>query len=149
MTETKADANMSNSGLRVVVGIDGARGSRQALQRALDVFGDKIALTLVNVIGFDAFAPERRAQSRLLESTTKPLRDAGIQVDTLAREGHAADVLVEVAADLDAAALVVGSRGAYVYVAGREDEDRLGSVCREVISRALCDVLVVKEKVGG
>lgn len=139
---------MSDS-VRVVVGIDGTRGSRQALQRAVDVFGDAMVLTLVNVVGKDAFAAERRAQSRLLASTMQRLRDAGIEVEGLAREGSPADVLIEVAADIGASALVVGSRGAYVYVAGRDDEDRLGSVCRAVTSRAACDVLVVKEKVGG
>ena len=149
MTGMQSDSNVVNLGRRVVVGIDGTRGSRQALQRALEVFGDDIDLTVVNVVGVNAFAAERRAQSRLLTNTTERLGATGITVNALARQGDPADILVEVAADFDASALVVGSRGAYVYVAGRDDEARLGSVCLDVIARAACDVLVVKEKVGG
>lgn len=148
MPETGTDSRQDFESPRIVVGIDGARGSRQALQRAVEVFGSHCVFALVNVIGVGAFTAERRAQSRLLASTLDRLEGAGIKADVHAREGSAAEMLVEVAASVEASVLVVGSRGAYVYVAGRGDEGVLGSVCSDVLSRASCDVFVVKEKVG-
>ena len=149
MVETVADPDGGSGFIRVVVGIDGSRGARQALQHAVERFGENASLTVVNVINPDAYAPERRAQKRLLGKTTQQLTQAGLDAEVLAREGSPAEILVEVAKSTSASYLVVGSRGAYVYVAGRADEDELGSVCREVLDLATCEVLVVREQVGG
>ena len=149
MPEAGVDRDRGPGPIRVVVGIDGSRGGRQALQRAVERFGANASLTVVKVINPDAFAAEHRAQTRLIENTKRQLEQAGVDAEVLRREGSPAETLVEVAACTDAALLVVGSRGAYVYVAGRADEDELGSVCREVLDLATCEVLIVREQVGG
>ena len=64
-----ADLEDSTEAVRIVVGIDGSRGARQALQRALELFGPSALFTLVNVVSPDAFPAERRAQTRLLSNT--------------------------------------------------------------------------------
>ena len=134
--------------MQIVVGIDGSRGARQALQRAVETFPAAMPLILVNVIDVNAFPAEHRAQSRLLASTLQRLQEAGVEASTRAEQGDAAEVLMRIARELAASTLVVGSRGAYVYVAGRDDEDRLGSVACAVKENAKCEVLIVKECVG-
>ena len=64
------------------------------------------------------------------------LRHHGVRCTSLAGEGHAADVLVQLAEDCKADILVVGSKGMQRRV--------LSSVPNAVTHKAPCSVLVVK-----
>ncbi len=63
---------------------------------------------------------------------------AGVQVDTQVLEGHPGAALCQLAADLDATAMVIGSRGR-----GGLKRAVLGSVSDHVVRNATCPVVVI------
>ncbi len=143
---------------RVVVGVDGSRGSRTALQQAVvaaarhgadltvvasytpepfRVGGAPIDVPVLADVRDDA---ERRAQDLLAhvrgDATVATVPGAlDVAVDVVVVEGPAARVLVELAAGADL--LVVGSRGR-----GAVRSALLGSVALHCATHADCPVLV-------
>lgn len=136
---------------RIVVGVDGSEGSKQALRwavRIAEATGAGIdvvaAWELTSVYGWSALAaipalysPEPDIEKSVNETVDEvfgPQRPAGMRVKVL--EGAAARTLLTVSED--ALMLVVGSRGLGGF-AGM----LLGSVSAKVAEHASCPVLVV------
>jgi nucleotide-binding universal stress UspA family protein len=138
---------------RIVVGVDGSENGNEALREAVRLARlEDAKLTVVNawhVPGAaygNAFAfPltnlreefEHGAQRIVQNSLSAIDGDAeGVEIEQVAKEGQAAEVLLEAAKDADL--LVVGCRGH-----GGFAELLLGSVSHECTRHARCPVLVV------
>lgn len=80
---------------------------------------------------------------RKLATYVAPLEAAGVQVSKLLRVGKVRDVVVQVAAEVKAELLIMGSRG----TRGLRDIT-LGSTAQQIGRRALCPVLLVSAKNG-
>jgi nucleotide-binding universal stress UspA family protein len=76
----------------------------------------------------------------LLEQAAAEARDAGVaDVDTFARQGDAADAIIDVAEEVRSDLIVVGNRG----MTGAK-RFLLGSVPNKVSHHAPCSVLIVR-----
>jgi nucleotide-binding universal stress UspA family protein len=140
----------------IVVGADGSDASAEALRYALrqaklegaDIrvvtawyvpmiaYGAPTAGPLVDigaVFAADAEAINRKALGDIGADA------AGVEINTVVREGHPAKVLLDEAKDADL--LVVGSRGL-----GGFSELLLGSVSHECAQRASCPVVIVHRR---
>jgi nucleotide-binding universal stress UspA family protein len=142
----------------VVVGVDGSRGSSEALHWAIAEAGlRKTPLRAVHawiyvqppvppLIGYpysvedvDSIVDERRqAAEQVLERATTELAEAhGIEIERILAEGPAARVLIEAVGADDL--LVVGSRGH-----GGFTSLLLGSVSQQCALHAPCPVVIVR-----
>ncbi len=117
----------------MLVGYDGSKSSRRALDAAAALIGYGSTLSVVSVADTEgsAEAALREARERLLErhvsATYVPLN------------GHPADELVDSAQVLGADLVIVGARTQNGHLGLG-----LGPVSGDVVERAPCDVLVVK-----
>jgi nucleotide-binding universal stress UspA family protein len=137
----------------ILVGLDRSEPSFAALELASDV-ADLLggSLSVLEVIDYVPPFPlgpstavtgkgEERALERvvaLLESEVRDIRTRGVGVQVIVRSGNPAPTLLEIADDVDADLVVVGSRGR-----GGPAELLLGSVARTVADRARRPTLVV------
>jgi nucleotide-binding universal stress UspA family protein len=137
----------------VMVGVDGSRGSRNALTWAAAEAADHGAdLVVINVwerallpaLGSgsvppgDVQNPRERAADDLVAVIKEELgENPPVLAQTRVKEGHAAEVLISESADADL--LVVGTRG-HGGFAGLV----LGSVSQHVATYAQCPVTVVR-----
>ena len=138
----------------IVVGTDGSDTAKRAvreamrLARALDAEIHIVSafepLRGARVVGapegtVEAWIPlPDAAVNAVVEEAAADVRASGIPVRTHTHEGHAADVLLRVADDVDANMIVVGNRG--MHGAARFV---LGSVPNKVSHHAHCNVLIV------
>jgi nucleotide-binding universal stress UspA family protein len=142
---------------RVVVGVDGSEASAAALRFAAEearlrggtlvavhawtfmppaAVGDPGVIPVAAVTLMEDLEAERAAATALVEeSVADVLGDA--EVEVLAAEGSAGEVLVEAAAGADL--VVVGSRGR-----GGLKSALLGSVSGHVANHAPCPVVIVR-----
>ena len=92
----------------IVVGTDGSETARQAVREALGLaaaIGASIELV-------SAYAPGSREDLEgTLREAAAEVAHAGVAVRTHHREGDAADAILDVAEELDADLIVVGSKG--------------------------------------
>jgi nucleotide-binding universal stress UspA family protein len=147
----------------VVIAYDGSPSSRRALKQAAPLLTTRCALVVVvwePGVAFELVQPNlppapidirtaleldeavyEHAQ-KLAEEGAALARDAGLTAEGLAiaDEISVAETLVRVTQERDAPAVVVGAHG---Y--SRMRELLLGSTSREVIRRATCPVVVVRE----
>lgn len=135
----------------VVVGYDGSTEATAAVQwAALEANRRTAPLIVVHATGFARGAnlpPARAALADLMQQSYEQLAAEGVEIARTAapqatvtgevRYGPARHVLTT--ASNDAALLVVGNRGAGLFVGGM-----LGSVAFAVTSRATCPVVVVR-----
>ena len=139
---------------RIVVGVDGSDGSRQALTWAVEEarvhggtveavhvfsyasqFGYSIDAMVVPVPPYDEVkASAAKVLDEVLEATVP--EDAGVEIERHVAEGAAASVLLTRATNADL--LVVGTRG-YGGFRGL----LLGSVSHQCVTHAPCPVVVV------
>ncbi|MGZ8715904.1 MAG: universal stress protein [Gaiellaceae bacterium] len=138
----------------IVVGVDGSSGSQDALRFAVEEARLRnAALRVVTAwhvapmtysggfgVAVDPHDYEESAQA-VGEEALAALREetVGVEVERLAKEGQAAQVLLEEARGADL--LVVGSRG-HGGFAGL----LLGSVSQQVAHHASCPVVIVGER---
>ncbi|WP_153811892.1 universal stress protein [Streptomyces sp. SUK 48] len=139
---------------RIVVGVDGSEGSGHALGwavRQAELTGGRVEAVIAwdipqfhGALGWmppsssDEAALEERARSEVTSAVEEAVAaHPGVQVDTVARYGTPAGVLLEAARD--AALLVVGSRGL-----GGFKGLLLGSVAQHCVQHAPCPVLVLR-----
>ncbi|MFH8336609.1 universal stress protein [Streptomyces sp. AM6-12] len=139
---------------RVVVGVDGSEGSKQALNwavRQAELTGGWVEAVIAwdvpqfhGALGWmppsssDEAALEARAQSEVTSVVEEAVAaHPAVQVSTVARYGTPASVLLE--ASRGAALLVVGSRGL-----GGFKGLLLGSVAQHCVQHAHCPVLVLR-----
>lgn len=130
-------------GPRILVGIDGSYGARLAALRAFEVFGPGAEYQLVAVCPDGGLNSERRSLKRGLERTQKLLADQGVSAALAERDGDPAEELIAAAKELEATMVVVGSRGAEMFMPGSDDASRIGSVALALLNRRSCDVLVM------
>jgi nucleotide-binding universal stress UspA family protein len=146
-------AMTSRGGDSIVVGTDGSDTAKRAVAEAI-----RLALALEGAVHIvSGYSPLRGARVRgapegvaevasplpdsevraILEEASASARMAGAQVETHAVAKDGSDALLEVASDVQATLIVVGSRG--MHGAKRV----LGSVPNTVSHRARCNVLIV------
>jgi nucleotide-binding universal stress UspA family protein len=143
---------------RLLVGVDRSDSSLAALDLAADVAGATgAALTVAEVIEYvppfplgpataDTLRGEENALERtgaVLEAKARAIRERGIATQVVVRSGEPESALLEIAADVDADLVVVGSRGH-----GDPARPLLGSVARSVVHRARRPTLVVPAAAG-
>jgi nucleotide-binding universal stress UspA family protein len=131
---------------RIVVGVDGSAGSRRALRRAaeeaaahaaaLEVLMAWSLLDEVTAAEFDPKYGDDRARADLDDIVTTELG------------GGAAGVILRVANDLPARALLAAADGAWMVVVGSRGLGGfkgllLGSVSQQVAHHSPCPVLIV------
>src|SRR5918994_7680242 len=89
----------------------------------------------------DVLRQNRREAKELLEQQAKRIEESGGTVkETHLREGRAQEEIVEVAEEIGAGLIVMGSRGH-----GRLRRALLGSVSDAVVRHAHCPVTIVRE----
>lgn len=133
----------------ILIATDGSRYSKIAASRAMDfakAYGGSLAvLSIVDVPAeFYGEAPEAldhmiREAKGYTEQTRKEAEVLGLQAEIFVREGESSQVISEIAREIKASTIVMGSHG-------RTGLRRLlmGSVTEKVIGSASCPVLVVK-----
>ena len=89
----------------------------------------------------DVLRENRRETQEMLEQQAKRIEESGVSVkETHLREGRAEEEIVEVAEELGAGLIVMGSRGQ-----GRLRRALLGSVSDAVVRHAHCPVTIVRQ----
>lgn len=134
---------------KILVATDGSKYSKTAILRAVDfasAYGGELkVLSIVDLPSeFYGEAPQAvedliKKAKTYVEDAAKQAESEGINVETFVREGEAYMMILDVAEDLNADAIVMGSHG-------RTGLRRLlmGSITEKVIGYASCPVLVVK-----
>jgi nucleotide-binding universal stress UspA family protein len=142
----------------ILVGTDGSDTATSAIQYAIEL-SRKFGARLQIVSAYEPVSDQRLRQERvelpkdlqwmvnpredvlaLLEAAEKDARDAGLtDVQTFARQGDAADAILDVAEEQRADLIVVGHRG----MTGAK-RFLLGSVPNKVSHHAPCSVLIVR-----
>ena len=141
----------------IVVGTDGSDTATQALRQAVDI-ASAVGATLELV---SAYAPvpeqrlrmERRDAPEDVQWAINPrqevevslangegiARQAGVSVNTYARQGDPADAILDVAEERNADLVIVGNKGM-----GSAKRFLLGSVPNKVSHHAPCSVMIVQ-----
>ena len=124
--------------MKILVGVDGSRHSKGALIEAINVakkFSGFIKAVTVYKQGMDQEA------EKVLEETEQHLKKEKVDHSLSSILGsNPSRALVNIAKHENFDLIVVGSRGL-----GSAASILLGSVSRQVVSKANCDVLVVKK----
>ena len=130
-----------------LVAYDGSELARKALNKAVELLKPGDELILAHVIPTSMIAefvdipPEvttLKAQ-RLMNEALTMLKEKGVQVTGLVREGDIADTILKIGAELEVALIVLGEKGV-----SKIDRFALGSVADKVVKYARRPVLVVK-----
>lgn len=136
---------------RILVALDGSESSGRALRKALEL----AALTGAELYGLAVEGPlpayaatigevdeVRREKdaffSRLVAAVREQAESAGVPIEIEVRPGHAADLIVTVAAERGTDLIVLGRRGHFLR------DHLLGSTADRVTESAGCPVMVVK-----
>ena len=138
----------------IVVGTDGSPSAEVAVRRAIEVAkGSGATVHLVTAypdipaygerLGTSAKRDPinlREVAENLVARTSGEFASQGVEVETHAREGDPAHVIIEVAREEDADLIVVGARG----LTGLQ-RFLLGSVSSKLSHHAPCSVMIVRE----
>jgi len=141
----------------IVVGTDGSDTASEAVRQATELaraLGARVYL----VSAYEPVPESRLRAERLqvpddlqwmvnpradveqtLEEEAETMREAGVEVETLAREGDAADAILDIAEQKGADLIVVGNKG----LTGAK-RFLLGSVPNKVSHHAPCSVLIIR-----
>ena len=142
----------------IVVGTDGSETAHTALRRAIDLAAG-LGARLQIVSAYEPVSDQRLRGERvnvpadlqwminpredvlaLLEAARVEARDAGVEeVETFARQGDAADAIIDIAEEQSSDLIVVGNKG----MTGAK-RFLLGSVPNKVSHHAPCSVLIVR-----
>jgi nucleotide-binding universal stress UspA family protein len=142
---------------RIVVGTDGSETASEAVRQATDL-AKQVGATLDVVSAFEPVSQSRLREERqeappdiahsitptedveaTLSAAAKAISEAGVEVETLARQGDPADAILDVAEERNADLIVVGNKG----MTGAK-RFLLGSVPNKVSHHAPCSVLIVR-----
>ncbi len=141
----------------IVVGTDGSETAGKAVLQATELarqVGAKVNLvSAYEPVSGQRLREERREVPKDMEWMVNPREDveatlkdaaeklagAGVEVDTFAREGDAADAILDVAEETHADLIVVGNKG----MTGTK-RFLLGSVPNKVSHHAPCSVLIIR-----
>ena len=142
---------------RIVVGTDGSETAKQAVREATEL-AKQTGASLDIVSAYDPVPQSRLREERLeapadIEHTVHPHEDvnailaeaeqevsgAGVEVRTFARQGEAADAILDIAEQQGADLIVVGNKG----MTGAK-RFLLGSVPNKVSHHAPSSVLIIR-----
>ena len=141
----------------IVVGTDGSETAGKAVQQATELarqVGASISLvSAYEPVSNQRMRDEKREVPKDMEWMVNPREDveatleaaagavggAGVKVETFAREGDAADAILDVAEEQNADLIVVGNKG----MTGAK-RFLLGSVPNKVSHHAPCSVLIIR-----
>jgi nucleotide-binding universal stress UspA family protein len=141
----------------IVVGTDGSDTAKEAVRQAAElakVLGSGIYLVSAYEPVPEGRLREERQEvpedlqwmvnpredvSSTLEEAGEELKEAGVQVETHAREGDPADAILDVAEEQNADLIVVGNKG----MTGAK-RFLLGSVPNKVSHHAPCSVMIIR-----
>ena len=141
----------------IVVGTDGSETAGKAVLQATELarqVGASVSLvSAYEPVSGNRLREEKREVPKDMEWMVNPREDveatlneaaesverAGVQVDTFAREGDAADAILDVAEETNADLIVVGNKG----MTGTK-RFLLGSVPNKVSHHAPCSVLIIR-----
>jgi nucleotide-binding universal stress UspA family protein len=141
----------------IVVGTDGSQTAGQAVREAIEL-AREIGATIELVSAYEPVSNQRlRDEARqvpadvqwmvnpredvdaTLREAAGKVEDAGVTVNTYAREGDPADAILDVAEERGADLIVVGNKG----MTGAK-RFLLGSVPNKVSHHAPCSVLIIR-----
>ena len=141
----------------IVVGTDGSETARKAVRQATEL-ALQVGASVSLVSAYEPVANQRLRQERrevpkdlewmvnpredveaTLEDAAEAVDGAGVKVETFAREGDAADAILDVAEEQHADLIVVGNKG----MTGAK-RFLLGSVPNKVSHHAPCSVLIIR-----
>lgn len=132
----------------VLFPLDRSRESREAadtVAQMVKTFNARLVLLSVKEVPVEGEEPppDDRLMSpdeiaELLNTAKSMFAQAGIQADTLEREGKPAFIICDVADEIDADLIIMGCRGI-----GLTEEGLADSVTNRVINLAPCPVLIV------
>ena len=142
---------------RIVVGTDGSDTAAEAVRQATELA--KLSGATLDVVS--AYEPVSRQRIHeesqevpgdlahavgpredvnvILEAAVGPAKQAGVEIQTHAREGDPADVILDVAEETKASLIVVGNKG----MTGAR-RFLLGSVPNKISHHAPCGVFIVR-----
>lgn len=135
---------------RIVIGTDGSADAQEAVAKTADLAARLSAeVVLVHAFepldhlddldgGHDLSEVEEATTRQLQEEWTAPLAAMGVATQTRVAHGHPADVLCDLADEIDADLIVVGARGL-----GRLESLLLGSTSSRVVNSSTRPVLVI------
>ncbi len=141
----------------IVVGTDGSETAAEAVRQAIDLA--KAVSAKIQLVSAYEPVPDRRLREELrdapkdvewsitpredvdgiLEEAAERAREAGVDVETFARQGDPADAILDVAEEQQADLIVVGNKG----MTGAK-RFLLGSVPNKVSHHAPCSVLIIR-----
>ena len=141
----------------IVVGTDGSESAQEAVRQAVELAA-RLGATLRIVSAYEPVPAGRLREEAqqvppdlqwminpredveaTLRDAAEELEEAGIEVETFAREGDPADAILDVAEERAADLIVVGNKG----LTGAE-RFLLGSVPNKVSHHAPCSVLIIR-----
>jgi nucleotide-binding universal stress UspA family protein len=142
---------------RIIVGTDGSETAAEAVRQATELAratGAKLDI----VSAYEPVAASRLREESgeipgdvahavgpredvnvILEGAAGPAEEAGVEVNTHAREGDPADAILDVAEEIDASVIVVGNKG----MTGAR-RFLLGSVPNKISHHAPCSVYIAR-----
>jgi nucleotide-binding universal stress UspA family protein len=141
----------------IVVGTDGSDTAKQAVREAIEL-AKQVGASLDIVSAYEPVSNQRLREeakqvpddlqwmvnpredvNATLDDAAAAVRDAGVEVQTFAREGDPADAILDVAEERDSDLIVVGNKG----MTGAK-RFLLGSVPNKVSHHAPCSVLIIR-----
>jgi nucleotide-binding universal stress UspA family protein len=141
----------------IVVGTDGSETAQVAVKQATDL-AKQVGASVSLVSAFEPVSNQRLREEKrevpkdlqwmvnpredveaALRDASEEVDNAGVKVDTFAREGDAADAILDVAEERGADLIVVGNKG----MTGAK-RFLLGSVPNKVSHHAPCSVLIIR-----
>jgi nucleotide-binding universal stress UspA family protein len=141
----------------IVVGTDGSGTAKEAVHQAIDL-AKQVGASLDIVSAYEPVAGDRLRQEtreapkdvewavnpredvdHTLEAAARETREAGVEVETFARQGDPADAILDVAEERGSDLIVVGNKG----MTGAK-RFLLGSVPNKVSHHAPCSVLIIR-----
>lgn len=133
---------------KILVGIDGSDGSEHALNKALmmiEEYGELFLLAVIPSKDTHVFLDDHTHRSleekaeQLLEQIISDIGEQDFSLVPVIRAGNAAEVIIDVANEVNAELIVLGSKGTSSVV-GHD----LGSVSNRVVQYAHKPVMVVR-----
>jgi nucleotide-binding universal stress UspA family protein len=141
----------------IVVGTDGSQTASEAVRQAVEL-AKQIGARIELVSAYEPVSGQRLRQEQkdvpgdlqwmvnpredvdaTLREAAEAVREAGVEVETFARQGDPADAILDVAEETGADLIVVGNKG----MTGAK-RFLLGSVPNKVSHHAPCSVLIIR-----
>ncbi len=143
--------------MKILACTDGSSESMKAMEKALEIAEDKkkADILVIHVMplyqafftGYEISSDmvkqwdecRREESEKILQNATQCFREKNMQVQTISREGHPADTICQLAAELNCDLIVIGSRG----LSGLKKWIP-GSISNAVAQQCKTSVLIVK-----